>query len=101
MKNTLAKLMHKAPHVTEFKEMQAMRTALAYAGVAPENAKFDKVLRSTDALGTVYELEFQDLRADETRCSMAYCCYVDAFTGEVRGFLATLKGVPCIQVLRA
>ena len=54
MKNTLAKQIHKTPPATGIKEAQAMRAALAYAGVAPEHARFTHVLLSGDALGAVY-----------------------------------------------
>lgn len=87
MKNTLAKQIHKTPPATGIKEAQAMRAALAYAGVAPEDARFTHVLLSGDALGAVYELEFRNLLADASHCNLSYCCYVDAFTGEVRGFM--------------
>lgn len=75
MKNTLAKQIHKTPPATGIKEAQAMR----------------------DALGAVYELEFQNLLADASRCGMAYCCYVDAFTGEVRGFMGISEPTPPAQ----
>lgn len=97
MKNTLAKQIHKTPPATGIKEAQAMRAALAYAGVAPEHARFDRVLLSGDALGAVYELEFQNLLADASHCGMAYCCYVDAFTGEVRGFMGISERIPPAQ----
>lgn len=99
MKNTLAKRIHKIQPVTGIKEAQAMRAALAYAGVAPEHARFTHVLLSGDALGAVYELEFQDLRADASRCGMSYCCYVDAFTGEVRGFSGISEHVPTVPTI--
>lgn len=97
MKNTLAKRIHKTQPVTGIKEAQAMRAALAYAGVAPEHARFTHVLLSVDALGAAYELEFQNLLADASHCGMAYCCYVDAFTGEVRGFMGISERIPPAQ----
>ena len=74
-----------------------MPAALAYAGVAPEHARFDRMLLSGEPLGPVYELEFQNLRANAGRCGMAYCCYVDDFTGEVRGFMGISEPTPPAQ----
>lgn len=93
MKNTLAALFQNAPSAAAKKEAQAMRTAAKYAGIAPEDAVFDKVLLSGDTLGAVYELEFRNTGKNACRCGMEYCCYVDAFTGEVRGFM----GIPLVQ----
>lgn len=101
MKNTLAALFQNAPSATARREALAMRTAAAYAGIAPEDAVFHKILLSGDTLGTVYELEFRNTGKNAGRCGMEYCCYVDAFTGEVRGFMATPGSVPYTQVLRA
>ena len=97
MKNTLEKRIHKTQPVTGIKEAQDMRAALAYAGVAPEHARFTHVLLSGDALGAVYELEFQNLLADASHCNLSYCCYVDAFTGEVRGFMGISEPTPPAQ----
>lgn len=101
MKNTLAALFQNTPSAAERKEALAMRAAVAYAGIAPEDAVFDKVLLSGDTLGTVYELEFRNTGKNACRCGMEYCCYVDAFTGEVRGFMATPGDAMRAQVLRA
>lgn len=101
MKNTLAALFQDTPSAAARKKAQAMRAAAAYAGIAPEDAVFDKILLSGDTLGTVYELEFRNAGKNASRCGMEYCCYVDAFTGEVRGFMATPGGVPHTQALRA
>lgn len=93
MKNTLAALFQNPASAAECKEVQAMRAAAAYAGIALEDAVFDKVLLSGDTLGAVYELEFRNTGKNASRCGMEYCCYVDAFTAEVRGFM----GVPRTQ----
>lgn len=90
MKNTLSALFQTTPSEAARAEARAMRTAAAYAGIAPEDAVFDKVLLSGDTLGAVYELEFRNTGKNACRCGMEYCCYVDAFTGEVRGF----TGIP-------
>lgn len=82
----------------ERRAAMAKAQALAYLGLNDDrDVTFERVEHVVDATGTYCHVEFRHNDPERHCGGMRYECYVDAFTGEVLGFLGTPDSIYMVE----